>query len=399
MNHAIARSWIRLIVYLLGVAGVVALTVSLPAVWLAWETADAQSEAALRATAASARVRAALSDVFAHFDRATASLRAQDVQGDTVALTGRLLRAEPLVQPAAGLMVINNRGAQVASSTVVPSAGGAPVWWFHALPVPQSHGAAIIGCGTAQDGSGWILARGIESGPDTFAGSVASVLPDGALQDLAAPGDAVLSYSLRDANGCELSRGAATAPAAAANAPLVRLYRAILPARWFTPDPTVTTVSAGNLTWTGTISAAATLGARAAVIDRHAGIILDLVAAFGGVALLLLIAPLFGRRRAAIAAPVPATVVSDGEDLRARLDELAGERDRVLAAIGHDVRTPMNSILGICALLLDGDLDEAQRKWLRRIRASCETLLAMLNGMLEIAAARVDGDGSVAAAN
>jgi CheY-like chemotaxis protein/anti-sigma regulatory factor (Ser/Thr protein kinase) len=51
----------------------------------------------------------------------------------------------------------------------------------------------------------------------------------------------------------------------------------------------------------------------------------------------------------------------------------------------------MNSILGICALLLDGDLDEAQRKWLRRIRASCDALLAMLNGMLEIAAARVDG--------
>jgi CheY-like chemotaxis protein/anti-sigma regulatory factor (Ser/Thr protein kinase) len=63
----------------------------------------------------------------------------------------------------------------------------------------------------------------------------------------------------------------------------------------------------------------------------------------------------------------------------------------VLAAIGHDVRTPMNSILGICALLLDGDLDEAQRKWLWRIRASCEALLAMLNGMLEIAAAGVDG--------
>jgi signal transduction histidine kinase len=76
--------------------------------------------------------------------------------------------------------------------------------------------------------------------------------------------------------------------------------------------------------------------------------------------------------------------------LRRMLDEMAGERDRVLAAIGHVVRTPMNSILGICALLLDGDLDEAQRKWLRRIRASCEALLAMLNGTLEIAAARVD---------
>ncbi len=98
-----------------------------------------------------------------------------------------------------------------------------------------------------------------------------------------------------------------------------------------------------------------------------------------------------------IASPLPAsllgndTVAREMDSMRGKLDAMTGERDRVLAAIGHDVRTPMNAILGICALLLDGDLDEAQRKWLRRIRASCEALLAMLNGMLEIAAARVDG--------
>jgi signal transduction histidine kinase/CheY-like chemotaxis protein len=67
------------------------------------------------------------------------------------------------------------------------------------------------------------------------------------------------------------------------------------------------------------------------------------------------------------------------------------DRDRVLAALGHDVRTPMNSIMGICSLLLDSELEQEQRIWLERIRASCEALLAMLNGLLEIASGEVDG--------
>ena len=62
-----------------------------------------------------------------------------------------------------------------------------------------------------------------------------------------------------------------------------------------------------------------------------------------------------------------------------------------LAALGHDIRTPMNSIMGICSLLLDGELEHEQRVWLERIRTSCEVLLAMLNGLLEIASGEVAG--------
>jgi CheY-like chemotaxis protein/nitrogen-specific signal transduction histidine kinase len=72
---------------------------------------------------------------------------------------------------------------------------------------------------------------------------------------------------------------------------------------------------------------------------------------------------------------------------------VARDRDRVLAALGHDVRTPMNSIMGICSLLLDSELEHEQRLWLERIRASCEALLAMLNGLLEIASGEVGGSG------
>ncbi|MBU6498348.1 MAG: hypothetical protein KGQ40_07450, partial [Rhodospirillales bacterium] len=72
-------------------------------------------------------------------------------------------------------------------------------------------------------------------------------------------------------------------------------------------------------------------------------------------------------------------------EARERLDRATQERDRVLSAVGHDVRTPMNSILGICSLLLEGGLEDDQRAWVTRMSASCEALLAMLNGLLEIA--------------
>ncbi len=72
--------------------------------------------------------------------------------------------------------------------------------------------------------------------------------------------------------------------------------------------------------------------------------------------------------------------------------QVTRDRDRILGALGHDVRTPMNSIMGICSLLLDSELENEQRIWLLRIRASCEALLAMLNGLLEIASG--EGGGS-----
>jgi len=65
------------------------------------------------------------------------------------------------------------------------------------------------------------------------------------------------------------------------------------------------------------------------------------------------------------------------------LAELTSERDRVLAAVGHDLRNPIVTIRGICTSLMDGDLREEQRKWLQRIRSSSEVLVAMLNGILE----------------
>jgi signal transduction histidine kinase/CheY-like chemotaxis protein len=388
MRHTDLRRLTGTLLFGLGLAGFIALLVSLPAIWLVWEAGESHARAALVANADAARVQTALSDVFARFDRATASIQAQDLRGDAVSLTGRLLRAEPLVQPAAGLIVVNNRGAQVASTLVGAAPITAPAWWYRTHPLPAIREAAVLGCGVAPvDAPGWMLVRDIEGTPDGIAGQVASSLPAAALRTLVAQGGNAVDYVLADADGCVLLRAGAETRSPVPAAILIRLYQALLPARLLIPEPIVATIKAGNLTWTGTIDPDGALVARAAEIDEHGRIVLILLATLSGLTLLTLIA----RPGRTVAAPPEAETTSqEMVDLREKLDGMTGERDRVLAAIGHDVRTPMTSIQGICALLLDGDVDEGQRKWLWRIRASCEALLVMLNGMLEIAAAGMD---------
>jgi len=71
---------------------------------------------------------------------------------------------------------------------------------------------------------------------------------------------------------------------------------------------------------------------------------------------------------------------AEAEAARVRHDQ-----QRLVTSLGHDIRTPMTSIMGICELLLDADLEAEQRTWLERMHGSCGALLAMLNGLLEVA--------------
>jgi signal transduction histidine kinase/ActR/RegA family two-component response regulator len=54
-----------------------------------------------------------------------------------------------------------------------------------------------------------------------------------------------------------------------------------------------------------------------------------------------------------------------------------------LAMMSHEIRTPMNGVLGIAQLLSDTPLSEEQAGYLRVIRSSGETLLAILNDILD----------------
>ena len=402
MKHRFAMPILRSVVGAVALAAAIGVNL-LPACWLRWEMDHAREQAKMMTDMEVFRIQHDMRDLTDRFERATGWIRVQDVTGDPVALTGRLLRAEPLVAPAFGLTIFNQRGAQVASSLVSPGPTNGSPTWFRSQFLPPSGQIAMLGCGIGGPGPlNWLLVKSFEGAQDTPVGVVVSMLPDTALRSLifsAGSSSVSAGISLRMVGGCELVRRDPAPMSWQPGSPLLRALMHYLPSNWIRNGPIVSIGSIENVIISVTVKPEAFLALHGSELDMRAGTV---TIATGSLAALLLLLGMAAVARRKPSTPLvehaqpklvrdDAAAMVERETTRRELDEIVVERDRILAAIGHDVRTPMNSILGICALLMDGDLNELQRKWLQRIRASCEALLAMLNGMLEIAAARVDG--------
>jgi signal transduction histidine kinase/DNA-binding response OmpR family regulator len=71
-------------------------------------------------------------------------------------------------------------------------------------------------------------------------------------------------------------------------------------------------------------------------------------------------------------------------EAKLRAEQSSEHKSVFLANMSHEIRTPMNAILGFSDLL-DGELREPkQRQWLRSIRASGQSLLQLINDVLDM---------------
>jgi len=82
--------------------------------------------------------------------------------------------------------------------------------------------------------------------------------------------------------------------------------------------------------------------------------------------------------------------ITDRKDVEEQLvaskelaEAAAVDKGRFLAAMSHDIRSPLNTIIGMLEVVLSSSLENAQREYLSVVRESSESLLSLIDDLLD----------------
>ncbi|HEV2491307.1 MAG TPA: ATP-binding protein [Candidatus Acidoferrales bacterium] len=76
-------------------------------------------------------------------------------------------------------------------------------------------------------------------------------------------------------------------------------------------------------------------------------------------------------------------LVKELDAARKRAEEATGAKGEFLASVSHDIRTPMNAIIGMTELALQEDLPPRQRHYMQTARDSANGVVSLVNDILE----------------
>jgi PAS domain S-box-containing protein len=72
---------------------------------------------------------------------------------------------------------------------------------------------------------------------------------------------------------------------------------------------------------------------------------------------------------------------------RRKAEQVAKDKADLVAMLSHDIRNPLNAVMGVVQLLDRSDLSDQQRRFVRLLKSSSENMLTLLNHVLELSKA------------